>query len=165
MGTINDVLRLIDALPSAELERVRKHISARLAHGIAAEGRATKEQSIAQSLLIIIADECHRKGVDVRASTSRLSKGRGYPAFRQNVEGEHGVASFLQCAAIRSKVRTLALARVAIDLLIENLIDMNVAISAGTVMSHIHRIPAVLNLAFPGYAASGLLHLVVRKEE
>jgi hypothetical protein len=157
-------LRLIDALPRAELERVRNHASARLAFGLAGTGRATKTESLVNALVTIIADECHRQGIDVRASSTRMAKGRAFPAFKAVVEGPQGIGVFLQRASNKSQVRLLALARLSIELLIKNLLDMGVAVSAGTLMRHIHRIPAVLNRAFPGYAAAGMLHLVVRKE-
>jgi hypothetical protein len=40
---------------------------------------------------------------------------------------------------------------------------MEVAVSARTLMSHIHRLPAVINKSFPGYAQAGHLGKIIGK--
>lgn len=63
---------------------------------------------------------------------------------------------------IRETNKQRAMLKMGICLLYNNLCSMNVPISARTVMRQIHRVPAVINRAFPGYAVCGLLHVVVK---
>ena len=44
-----------------------------------------------------------------------------------------------------------------------DLCRMEVAVSARTLMSHIHRLPAVINKSFPGYAQAGHLGKIIGK--
>lgn len=162
---LKQVLRLLDQLPSAELERARNHASVRLKNGLAATGKATPADTFAHAALVIIADECHRRGVDVRASSKRLADNRAFPAFKAKMHDQGEIGGFLRKAARRSQIRLHALTRVGVNELIDGMLEMGWPVSAVTIMSNIHRIPAVLNQAFPGYAAAGLLHLVVREDD
>jgi hypothetical protein len=50
---------------------------------------------------------------------------------------------------------------IGVECLYDNLKAMNVAVSEITLLRHIHRLPAVIDQQFPGYAQNGLLRLVV----
>ena len=52
----------------------------------------------------------------------------------------------------------------AIEQLYSSMLQWGTPISSHTVLQQAHRIPAALNQAFPGYAASGMLHKVVKYE-
>lgn len=160
---IAEVLRQINDLTRADLQRAHDHIKVRLAHGVAAEGRATKAESVVQSVLGVIVDECRRSGLDQMSSPALLLKAAGFRLFKVKIE-EQGVGDFLSNSALNNKVKANALTRLSVNLLIKDLQSMGVAVSARTLMNHIHRLPAVLNKAFPGYAAAGLLHLVLGTE-
>ena len=54
-----------------------------------------------------------------------------------------------------------ALLRLGLQLLYDDMTDRQLAVSARTLLANIHRVPAVLNKAFPNYAKAGLLHWVV----
>jgi hypothetical protein len=56
-----------------------------------------------------------------------------------------------------------ALICIGFELLYDDMTGMGLVVSANTLLAHAHRVPAVLNQAFPGYARSGLLHWVVRE--
>lgn len=157
------VIRLINELTSAELKRVLEHAKVRLAHGVAKSGKATPTESMVQTLLGIIVDECKRSGLDQISGMRVLTTTPNFKPFTRKVE-EQGVEGFLRKQADLSKVQMIALARVSVRLLIQDLQEMHIAVSARTIMNHIHRIPGVLNKYFPGYAAAGLLHLIVRTE-
>lgn len=53
---------------------------------------------------------------------------------------------------------------VAVKLLHADLMDMGIAVSTRTMMAHVHRLPALINRQFPGYAASGLLKLFATRK-
>lgn len=148
---------LIDDLPADALKRAHDYIVLRMAFGLS--GGAMRTDDYPGIVLDIIIDECRRAGLDPAASPSRLKHARHYKPFVTKIEDE-GLADFFRDASERNRIRARKLIRLGISLLIENLVQMNVAISATTVMAHVHRIPGVLNQAFPGYAAEGLLSLV-----
>jgi len=60
-----------------------------------------------------------------------------------------------------SKSGRAALLRLGIQLLYEDMTSRRNAVSARTILANIHRVPAVLNKAFPNYAKAGLLGWVV----
>jgi hypothetical protein len=63
------------------------------------------------------------------------------------------------------KVQQRALFRLGIVLLCNNLAEMETPISGMSLMNHIHRIPSLINRAFPGYARLGLLSKIIRAKE
>lgn len=52
--------------------------------------------------------------------------------------------------------------KIAVGLLYQNMVEIGLPVSARNVMRQIHRVPAVLNRAFPGYAARGMLSWIAR---
>lgn len=56
-----------------------------------------------------------------------------------------------------------ALFTIGIKLLYENLAQLGIPVTAGTILGHVHRVPGVINKAFPGYAEAGMLGLVIGK--
>lgn len=93
-------------------------------------------------------------------SKEALRSHRGIAAFREKIPG---LMRYL-AATSESRTEQRAILRMGIELLYEQLTEMNVPASARLVMAHIHRVPSVLNNAFPGYARAGLLHWIVNKK-
>lgn len=107
-----------------------------------------------------ICDVLSRLGVE-HPSQSVLRKSSAYAASREKFDN---LASFLEAASPHRLVQDQLLKK-AIELLYFDLVQwQGIAISAHTVLSQIHRIPATLNKHFPGYAASGLLLKIVKTE-
>lgn len=69
------------------------------------------------------------------------------------------IAYFKQNDLHRNELR-IAL-QLGIKLLYDNCVRMGIVVSALTIMRHFHRIPAVVNHEFRGYAESGLLRALV----
>lgn len=90
------------------------------------------------------------------AALRRTQQSRGF--------GEKAAAlrEFVAHAAAE-RVQQAALLDLGFGLLHESLCAGGYSTSARALMSHAHRIPSVINKAFPGYAASGLLSMIVRK--
>lgn len=65
-------------------------------------------------------------------------------------------------AAVATRNEQRLLLELAMELLYKELTEMGIAVSCRTMMNHVHRIPAVLNKHFPGYAASGLLSWILK---
>lgn len=176
---------LIAALPTDRLLDVRNYCTLLLSQrdgGSPANGNAapTKEKTAkaknrndetALEMLDCIVEVMQSKGAD-ETPRSMLEKSNAFAAyrakFRDNVDpGDRygSLTRYFDRVMKANRVRRRALMRLAAGLLYENLIAMDVAVSSRTMMSHVHRIPAVLNRNFPGYAANGMLHLVVRGED
>lgn len=65
----------------------------------------------------------------------------------------------------KSKLVQDSILRTSIELLYFDLVQwQGVSISSHTILKQIHRIPATLNRSFPGYAAEGLLILIVKEK-
>jgi hypothetical protein len=68
--------------------------------------------------------------------------------------------SFLE-KAHPSRSGQRALLMMGLDLLYRDMAERGLPVSAGTLLRHIHRIPATLNKHFPGYARAGMLGWIV----
>jgi hypothetical protein len=65
--------------------------------------------------------------------------------------------------ASSKRIVQLSLLKVAVELLYQDMVNwQGVAVSAHTILAQIHRLPAVLNRAFPGYADTGCLAAIVK---
>ena len=63
---------------------------------------------------------------------------------------------------VDSRTQRRAFLALAVELLYDDLTSMDISVSARTMMSHVHRIPAVVNRSFPNYSRAGLLGMIVR---
>lgn len=155
---LTDAKRLMAELGDADLRQLRAAISARLDAGLSKP--SSKKGTIDLVLEEIVTTMKARHGE--YSAPPLLKRSQGYPAFREKVEGD--LEKYFE-EAEANRIERTALIHFAIGLLVENLRRMRLPISARAVMNHIHRLPSVVDRAFPGYAESGLLHLVIRKEE
>lgn len=74
-------------------------------------------------------------------------------------------AVFKYLDGIVSRVERRAILILAFRLLYDDLLAQNIPISSGVMIQHVHRLPAVLNKHFPGYAQSGVLRMLVRRSD
>lgn len=161
-----DVLREIQdrmvGLDTSQLETVRSFASMLIGNGLSAKSAPdeAKSEDMHRMLLEIICAQMKLVGADF-SSHVMLSKTPAYRAFQRKLDEQ--LLEFMRAAVEKNRISLRALFSLAVDLLYQNLVAMSVPVSARTMMNHIHRIPAVLNAAFPGYAAAGMLNLVVRR--
>jgi len=94
-------------------------------------------------------------------SLSRLASHRHRSKFDQDYAAVDG---YLREAGL-DKVQRRTLVEIGLKLLYRNMVELGVPVSGVTLMNQIYRIPSMINKAFPGYAESGLLKMIVRKEE
>ncbi len=64
-----------------------------------------------------------------------------------------------------STVLTIAIMRYLVQLLVSDLQHRHIPVSLGTVATHLARIPAVFEMCYPGYIASGVADLVLKAME
>lgn len=65
----------------------------------------------------------------------------------------------------RSRAQRLALIATGVELLRRDLAEAGMTVTARTLMACIHQVPGVIVKAFPGYAESGLVGMIVRPQE
>ena len=131
----------------------------------------TRADEFANFTLGVIVEVMQSKGADT-THAGMLVKTQQWPPFRAKFHDDArpgdrvgSLTTFFDRVVKRNRVAQHALMRISIGLLYEDLVQMNIAVSSRAVMAHIHRIPSVLNKAFPGYASAGLLPLVVREDQ
>jgi hypothetical protein len=95
-------------------------------------------------------------------SPHRLKQGPQWLQFRQIVREE--LYPYFNELVERNRVKRTAFIELVVRLLSDTLTGWGVPVTSRTMMTNAYRIPSVVNKAFPGYAASGLLHLVIRSE-
>lgn len=90
-----------------------------------------------------------------RPTVNRLKKSNQYKSFCEKVED---LKAFFKPPTSTHFVSYLSL---GFPLLVRNLQRMGLAATSRTMMAHAHRIPAVINQAFPGYAENGMLSMIL----
>lgn len=109
--------------------------------------------------LSAISDVLRKRGLEF-ASPFVLRKHPGYGAFAAKVPS---VMALLR-KATTSRVELSYLVELSVGLLYEDLTRMGAtAVSSRLIINHFHRVPSVLNKAFPGYLAAGLLGRVIKR--
>lgn len=88
---------------------------------------------------------------------------RRAPQFKSLKEKAAALDGFFRKHAPDRATRR-ALVRIAVGLLYDLIREEGHPASARTLMAQVHRLPSVLDWQFPGYAACGCLHLVVRSD-
>ncbi len=154
---IDDVLSRLSSFSREQLEQIESKIRF-LKSGNA--NPAPEISSDAELMLIAITDYYSSHGLE-HTQPGALRKVSSFASFKTKVES---VTQYLaKASAPLNRIERLAMFRVAIELLYANMVEMSVPVSTRTIMNHVHRIPSVLNRAFPGYAKMAVLHIVVRK--
>jgi hypothetical protein len=98
---------------------------------------------------------------DLKYSSQYRTFSRKVPALMDYLSKITLVTPVQECGSKRMK--KYAATMLGVLLLAENMKELSLPVSSRLVMAQIHRIPAVINKAFPGYAQSGMLHLILRK--
>jgi len=92
-------------------------------------------------------------------SVATLRGSPQYAAFKQKAPA---IVAYLDSACPTNRVKQIAVLSIGVRLLYENLASQGFPVSSRFLMTHIHRLPSVMNRAFPGYARAGLLNLLVK---
>lgn len=75
-----------------------------------------------------------------------------------------GLITFLK-QADGSRIHWRMLLSIGVELLHEDLTRQQIPTTAVVLVRHIHRVPAIIDKHFPGYARNGLLGLIIRSKE
>lgn len=138
---LNDVLNRIKILNSASSNNV--------------PGKKEFGDRLLQSICVVLI----KKNVEC-PSVTFLRRSSAYATFNKNKSSD--LATFFSKVSNSRLVQDMLL-KEAVSLLYDDLQHwQGIAISSHTLIQQAHRLPAVLNRAFPGYASNGLLHKIVR---
>lgn len=176
--SVEKVKGLCKSLSSDELRDVRDFCSLLISAGpsvVVKNAVATNAaDEMVTTILDLIVEVMVSEGADVMTRTM-LEKTGDFAAFRRKIVGDRGTQtlenrygslhSFFKTVIARNRVKRRALIKVAVRCLYQDIVRMNGAANARTMMAQVHRLPAVLNASFPGYAKAGILHLVVRGDD
>jgi hypothetical protein len=166
-AAFDEIAKLLHSLTADELAEVRARAGILLQSGgrPAASAPTTTAAKIAappaeSADLDIIVQEIaayfQREGLEY-VSEAMLKRTANYRSFEAKA-----IASLPYFRKVSSqRVRLRAIIRLAIRLLHKDMQAMNVAVSVRTLMNHWHRVPAVIDKNFPGYAKIGMLRLLI----
>ena len=164
---IAEILRALNSLSGEELDQVASKIALLKANPFGASRPATATNAATNGhdelLLLAICEFFEAQGLE-KCYPAMLRRASGYTAFKQKVEP---IVAFLAKGAGRdslTRTELMALFRLGISLLHQNMQSMQIAVSTRTMMNQIHRMPSVIELSFPGYARQGLLRLVIKRK-
>lgn len=162
----DEIMERIPQLPAGERVQLRDYLKSLTATSndpaqcALPLGISPKKQDQWPDIILeILCDVMHKSGVE-HTMPIALRNTNYYKPF---VDKCPAVLEFFggTTQARRSRIIMVALLQTGLRLLYEDLLRMDVAVSSRTMMQHIHRVPAVINAAFPGYAEAGLLRRIV----
>lgn len=154
------IVKMLPMLERGELEKVRTRIGALLHLSPSAPDLRTEYVGYAVDketwVLDCISHVMEGTGYN---SISFLRMSPGISEFRSKLPP---LLRMLE-RADKSKTVQRAILLVGINLLQKNLTQLSIPVTGRTIMRHVHRIPAVLDVAFPGYVKAGLLGLIITR--
>jgi hypothetical protein len=160
MSPVNQVLDLLVQLSQGELDQVRAACTTLKMLGPGKQRQLPKQVDTQEHLILDeIVVTLRNMGVEF-ASPSMLRQNRGYQKFSEKVPG---IIQFLN-AATTNRVDQRAVLALGIRLLYKQLESWGLPVTALVIMNNAYRIPSLINRAFPGYARSGMLSWIIRKE-
>lgn len=154
--------RVVAAIPLLSAEE-RARIAQRLRALESLAGGSAGDDDLAGVLCDVISATVLRMSGE-RVAPVALRRSRVYPALRAKAAD---LEPFLARAA-PDRVNRRALLALGVELLHIDLVRAGFSVTARTLMSCAHQLPAVLDRAFPGYARCGRLGMIVgegRREE
>lgn len=151
-------IRATRGLTTDELGELRTHIGALISLGPGSADRITSSTNHDDWVLMGLVDYARHVGLE-HAFVVTLTNRKDYDSFREKLPA---IKQYLKKVGDRTK--QLALLRLGLELLREDLTNLRLAVSSRLLMAHIHRLPGVINRQFPGYQAAGLMHMIIRNE-
>lgn len=119
----------------------------------------TKDQStdtilVLQEIVLLL----QRLGVEF-SSVELLQKSPTIKSFNEKVPG---VMSYVR-KGVKTRNAHRALLSLGLQLLYDRLVKEGYPAGGRTLMNNIHRLPSTVNSHFPGYAASGMLGMIIKE--
>ncbi len=159
---MSDLRRIIESLPHLdhdELMQIHVRVGSLLKNSLG-DGSSHKPSKYVDSLMLVeVISDVLASSSGFRVPVPALRKMK---AFLQMQGKTKRLFQFInQSNLSHSEMRLLL--KIGVRLIISELHEKNLSAGGMDLMMHIHRMPSVLNRAFPGYAASGALYMLVRR--
>lgn len=153
----SQVATLLRQLSPDELDQVQARVN--VLRQSSNPNRGAAQEEIAEDwILRVVHDMLLTLGVESLHPT--MLKQRA-PNFRNNI----GILlEFLGKAAGPQRIHQQKLLAMAVELLYQDLTQQQLPATAITIVRQIHRVPAILDVHFPGYMRNGFLKLIIRSE-
>lgn len=153
MTKVTDVLVLLPKLTQGELGTVRAAVEHLLTGGIVDSDDDTKP-------LYDMASAAVGRGY---LSFYQFQKMAPYRVWKRDAKA---VVQFIEKTFPESqKVTKMAITSFLVAALVDDMREIGIPITLGTITNHISRLPEMLEKCFPGYVASGLTHLIIKAME
>jgi hypothetical protein len=143
----------LPVLTSEQLNDVRTRIGLLKSHPAAG---ASGARDFSDIVLEAITDVTRKLNIET-ASFTRLKKNAAYGPYKAKAN------DLKKTFAGMTRVQQTSILNMAVELLYNDMLEWGIAVSAVTLMRHIHRLPATINKHFPGYIQSGLLLKLIRR--
>jgi len=160
MTKLTQITSLMADLDANDLAQISERAKAMIAVGGRPNHLLTRPDpdtvEIETLVLNHLAGVLTRRGIPF-AHPAVMRKWRGMPALRAKLPELSRWLTYTKVDAAGQS----ALLRLALDLLYADLARMGVPTDAYTLAKHLHRVPAVMDKAFPGYYRAGLLSWVI----
>jgi hypothetical protein len=151
---VQDILKAFAELPLAERERFITQTKALQAIKPVTDDTTPDDTMVAGCIYDVLKDS----GTEL-FGIAALKKHAGWRAFSSKVPH---IMKFIRKAGSERQIHRATL-RLGISLLYHELTRAGYPATGFTMMAHIHRVPSMLERAFPGYAASGLLGKIFKR--
>ncbi len=158
MTDYDEIVKLLPRLTRGQLRAVTARAGALSSMAPASQTNGAAESDELSALDCICA-MMKSKGMEF-ASPVLLRKSPVFNSFK--TEKVPAIMTYLERAGF-TRNETRAMMQIGLELLMADLGRMGLLISGRALMSHFHRIPSLLNQAFPGYAEAGFLTQVLRR--
>jgi len=160
MSALKQIIDLLPKLDSDELSELRKRITALSSLGGSPEvdGKAgALRDTRAEMIMEAINHVMSSLGAD-SASVFVMRRTADYPRLKQKVDS---LFEYMR-KITGNRVEQQHLLNMSVEMLYQDLVELGIPVTALTIMRHIHRIPAVMNKQFPGYAEAGVLSMILK---
>lgn len=159
---IETILRIIPTLNSRDRARIRERLDVSNSLGLTKAARSDAvEETTSDDIWILdaIVKYMQDMGLDL-SGADQMRGGAHYSKFKAKVPA---IVAFVK--PVGNKTQQRAAVKIGVELLVQELMKIGLAVTSRSLMNHAHRIPSMINRAFPGYVQAGLLSMIVRGDK
>ena len=160
MSDLHKVIEVLPNLSNHDLKELKVRIGFLLKHSAESPFERAETPSSEELMMLDAISSVLRSQGEELNSAAWLKKSSRYAAFKNNLPP---VFEFLSHVKL-SNAEMRAILEIGVKLVIENMHFIGAPVTGRSIMNHIRSMPAAINRMFPGYARSGMLHMLVRRK-
>lgn len=156
---LQQIISILPHLSKDDLTRIQHAVGSLLSLG----GYAVREEvhGTPDPLLFVISEVLQSKGLEF-CSVFELRRSRAYKKFQHEIAPS--IDRFLDAQGNLTKLEKNQILHVGVRLLIDDLQSWHAGVSGRDILRFMHKLPMLINKAFPGYAQCGMLRMIIQKE-